>query len=88
MIRHIQIVLLVLILAAFVCDIAIHSYTVLAQAPAAPPPSAPTSASTLHVDAISHQHLFSVKAHSEVDVRGTQVVGFACQGDYCYVLSK
>ena len=72
--NHIQAVLLLLVLAALVCDIAIHSRPVHAQGPA-----------TVYIDTVPHRRGI---LHEELTPKGTQIVGFQCADGNCYVLSK
>ena len=70
-----QTILLLAVLAALIGDIAVHTRPVLAQ-----------SGSTLYIDRVAHH--FIAKDREEVTIQGVQVVGFSCEGDHCYVISK
>jgi hypothetical protein len=72
--KSIPVVLLLLALAAFVCDIMIRSRPVHAQ-----------SSPTVYIDNVAHRF---GKQHDELTIKGTQIVAFSCADGHCYVLSK
>jgi hypothetical protein len=72
--KSIPVVLLLLALAAFVCDIMIRSRPVHAQ-----------SSPTVYIDNVAHRF---GKQHDELTLKGTQIVAFSCADGHCYVLSQ
>jgi hypothetical protein len=72
--KSIPVVLLLLALAALVCDIMIRSHTVHAQ-----------GSPTVYIDNVAHRF---GKQHDELTIKGTQIVAFSCADGHCYVLSK
>ena len=72
--KSIPVVLLLLVLAAFVCDIMIRSRPVHAQ-----------SSPTVYIDNVADRF---GKQHDELTIKGTQIVAFSCADGHCYVLSK
>jgi hypothetical protein len=67
-------VLLLLALAALVCDSMFRSHPVQAQ-----------SSPTVYIDNAAHRF---GKQHDELTTKGTQIVAFSCADGHCYVLSK
>ena len=70
----ISVLLLGLVLAALLCDIAMRSRSVYAQAPL-----------TVYIDSAPHHFK---ERHDTLTLKGTQVVGFQCADGSCFVLSK
>ena len=72
--RTIPVVLLVIILAALVCDMILHSRPVHAQGPL-----------TVYIDCAPHHFK---ERHDTLVLKGMEVIGFHCADGSCYVLSK
>ncbi|HXP88796.1 MAG TPA: hypothetical protein VN841_29005 [Bryobacteraceae bacterium] len=66
--------LLVLVLAALVCDLILHSHPVHAATPL-----------TVYIDSAPHHFK---ERHDALTLTGTEVIGFQCADGSCYVLSK
>jgi len=76
--KPLPVALLLLILAALVCDTVIHSRPVHAQ-----------SATSVHIDGVRYRDLNrDLKHGTDLSIKGTQVIGFSCLGNECFVLSK
>jgi hypothetical protein len=74
MLKPIPVVLLVLVLAALVCDTILHSRPVQAQSPL-----------TVYIDSAPHHFK---ERHDTLVLKGTAVIGFHCADGSCYVLSR
>jgi hypothetical protein len=74
MLKHIPAMLLVLVLAALVCDMMLHSRPAHAQAPL-----------TVYIDSAPHHFK---ERRDTLALKGTEVIGFHCADGSCYVLSK
>jgi hypothetical protein len=72
--NHITLAVLLLVLAALVCDITMRSRPVHAQNP-----------TTVYIDQVVNT---ASKTTAQITVKGTQIVGLSCGKEYCYVLSK
>lgn len=70
--RPLPVVLLMLVLAALVCDILVHSRPVHAQ-----------DSSKVYIEVFSRP-----KPVTQLSIQGRQVVGFSCAENLCYVLSR
>ena len=72
--KHIPIMLLLILLAALVGDMILHSRSVYAQTPL-----------TVYIDSAPHHFK---ERHDTLVLKGTEVIGFHCADGSCYVLSK
>jgi hypothetical protein len=72
--KHVPLVFLVIVLAALVGDVILHSRTVHAQTPL-----------TVYIDSAPHHFK---ERHDTLILKGTEVIGFHCVDGSCYVLSK
>ena len=71
--NQMSVLLLILVLAAVICDITIHVRPVRAQ-----------SSPTVYIDQIFN----AVSVRKPVVIKGNEIVAFSCANEYCYVLSK
>jgi len=76
--KPLPVALLLIVLAALICDTVIHSRSVQAQ-----------SSATVYLDGVTYGDLNrDLKHGTNLSIKGTQVIGFSCLGRECFILSK
>lgn len=76
--KPLPVALLLIVLAALICDTLIHSRSVQAQ-----------SSATVYIDGVNYRDLNrDLKHGTSLSIKGAQVVGFSCLSNECFILSK